>query len=68
MNSPERLLTIPETALALNISIKSVRRCIKASEIAVVRVGRSVRIHPKELQRFIVARLDFGPSSPPRAH
>jgi len=50
------LLSIPEVAKLLNVSTKTVRRWIEANQIAVVRLGRSVRMSQAELARFIAAR------------
>lgn len=63
-NTPEPFLTIALAALALNVSQKTIRRLIDAEKLAVVRIGRSVRIHPKELQRYVVMHWDDGHSGP----
>jgi DNA binding domain, excisionase family len=64
----EKLLTAQEAASHLNVSVKTIRRRIDAGEIAVVRIGRAVRIHPKELQRYLSMNWNAGPSSPFRTH
>jgi excisionase family DNA binding protein len=49
----ERLLSIPEVAVKLNLSISSVRRLIAQGDIPAVKLGRapnsSVRVYPSEL-------------------
>ena len=55
MTTPERLLTVAETAKRLNLSEKSVYRLIKARKLAVIRCGRALRIHPDDLENFINA-------------
>ena len=53
---PARLLTVSEVADILNTSVKTVYRRIKSSTLPVIRDGRSVRIHPEDLDRYIAAR------------
>ncbi|WP_055474745.1 helix-turn-helix domain-containing protein [Gordonia sp. HS-NH1] len=48
-----RLLTKPEAAADLGVSDSTLRRHIAAGEISVVRIGRTVRIDPVELDRFV---------------
>lgn len=50
------LLQINEVAALVRVSNKTVRRWIAANELAVVRLGRSVRVSEAELARFIAAR------------
>jgi excisionase family DNA binding protein len=45
--------TVQEAARRLNCSDDSVRRRIAAGELRAVRVGRLVRIEPKEVEKFI---------------
>ena len=47
------LLSVEEVATYLAVSPKTVRRLIAVGAIAVFRVGRSIRVPPKELQRFL---------------
>ena len=53
---PHRLLTLQETATALGFSIKTLRRRIADRQIAVIRDGRIVRVHPEDLERYIRSR------------
>lgn len=55
MTTPERLLTVAETAKRLNLSEKSVYRLIKARKLPVIRCGHALRIHPDDLENFINA-------------
>jgi excisionase family DNA binding protein len=50
---PPRLLTAKEVALELNVSLRTVRRLITEQKIAVVRIGRVVRITPEALVALI---------------
>ena len=47
------VLTVEETAAALRLSIRHVRRLIAERRIPYVRVGRAVRIDPDDLAAFI---------------
>jgi excisionase family DNA binding protein len=53
---PCRLMNLSETAEILRCSTKTLRRRIAAGEIAVVRDGRLIRVHPDDLQRYIQQR------------
>ena len=53
---PPQLLTLQETAVILNISIKTLRRRIDEGHLPVFRDERVVRIHPADLQCYISAR------------
>jgi excisionase family DNA binding protein len=47
------MMTIKEVAELLNVHEKTVRRRINTGALPVVRSGRIIRIHPKELNRFL---------------
>lgn len=49
----EPLLTIQETAQALNVSVMTVRRRISTGKLPVIRDGRIVRVRLKDLQAYI---------------
>ncbi len=51
-----QLLTIEQSAEILNTSVKTVRRRIEAGELPVIRDGRILRVHPRDLERYISAR------------
>jgi len=48
-----RLLRVEETARALEISTKSVRRLIERGELRVHRIGRCLRLSEEELRRYL---------------
>lgn len=47
---PPTLLTIEQAARQLRVSASTLRRRIKAGELAVVRIGRAIRIDARKLQ------------------
>ncbi len=49
----DRLLTAEEVAQILQVSKSFAYQLMKRNEIAVVRLGRSVRVRPEDLRRFI---------------
>ncbi len=55
MPDPDRLLTPKEAADYLHISEKSVRRLIKGGNLPVIRLGRSVRVLPADLEALVRA-------------
>ena len=69
----DRLLTVEEAADRLGTSVRFVRRLIVERRIAYTKLGRHVRIAPRDLETFIRAgRVEVGapllaPSSPRRA-
>jgi excisionase family DNA binding protein len=44
-----RLLTVKDVAEALQLSTRTVRRMIAANQIPIIRLGRSVRVHPSAI-------------------
>jgi excisionase family DNA binding protein len=48
-----RLLKVPEAALRLNISEKTTWKMVYARRVDVVRIGRSVRIPEKAIEKLI---------------
>jgi excisionase family DNA binding protein len=51
-----RLLSLDETRTVLGCSMKTLRRRIAAAELAVIRDGRLIRVHPDDLRRYIQQR------------
>ena len=51
--SRQPLLTVGEAAAYLRISVKTIRSMIEAGNLAVIRVGRSVRIHPQIVEKIM---------------
>ena len=48
-----KLQTVAEAAWLLNLSEKTIRRMIEAGNLAVVRIGRSIRIHPEVIEKIM---------------
>ena len=55
--APERLLTVADAAAALRVSTKTVRRLVGRGELAASRVGRQLRVDPRDLRAFLRAGL-----------
>jgi excisionase family DNA binding protein len=49
----DHLLTIPEAALRMKMSARYVRRLVAERQIAFHRLGRSVRLHPADVDAFV---------------
>ena len=56
--APERMLTIPETAALLRVSVKTIRRWISCDELPAAKLGLQWRIRPQDLHRFVRDRLE----------
>lgn len=56
--APERLLTIPEAAELLRVSVKTIRRWISGADLPAAKLGLQWRIRPQDLQRFVRDRLE----------
>lgn len=50
---PKRLLTVRETASFFQVSEKTIRRLIARRELAVVQLGRSIRIDPEVIEKIV---------------
>lgn len=48
-----RLLTLKNVAERLQVSERTVHRLIEAEELAVIRIGRSVRVSEEALKRLL---------------
>jgi excisionase family DNA binding protein len=48
-----RLLTVDQVAEFAQVNSRTVRRLIKKGRLRVVRLGRSVRIHPEDLDALL---------------
>jgi excisionase family DNA binding protein len=53
----EPLMTIGDVAIRCGFSEKSARRWIASGSLPAVRIGRSLRVRPTDLDRFILSRL-----------
>lgn len=52
------MLTIPETAALLRVSVKTIRRWISCDELPAAKLGLQWRIRPQDLHRFVRDRLE----------
>ena len=59
-NLPPFLLNSEQVAQALGVSKSFVYALMRRGEIAVVRMGRAVRVRPQDLEDFIQASVDKG--------
>lgn len=50
---PSRLLTVAQVAELLQVSPRTIRRLVAAGQLAVIRVGRAVRVHPSALAELL---------------
>lgn len=53
--SEGELFTVEEAAKLLNVSVRFVRRLVAERRIAVVRLGRHVRLAQADLEAFVAA-------------
>jgi excisionase family DNA binding protein len=54
VNKPlSSFLTVRDVAVHFQISEKTIRRLIKAGDLPVVRLGRSVRINPEVIEKIV---------------
>lgn len=51
-----KLLTVREVADTLKVNLMTVYRWIREGRIEQIKIGRSVRIDEKELERFVKAK------------
>lgn len=56
--TPEKLLTIPDAAELLRVSIKTIRRWIERGDLRAAKLGMQWRIRPQDLQNFVRDRLE----------
>lgn len=59
-NQSARELTLQETATALGVSVKTIRRKIKAGELPVLSLGRLLRVSEDDLRIFKMQRRTVG--------
>ena len=60
-----QLLTTHQAAERLNISVDSIRRAIRRDELPTIRIGRSIRIDPHDIDRFTQTRKQGGSAMMP---
>ena len=51
-----RLLNAQEVAAALNMGLSTVYILVERGELPSIRIGRSVRIRPEDLEKFIESK------------
>lgn len=51
--TPRPLLTVPRVADSIDSSERTVHRLIKSGELRACRIGKLLRVHPDELDRYI---------------
>ncbi len=54
----DRLLTADEVAEKLSIGLSTAYLLLQRGDLPSVRIGRSVRIRPEDLKRFVLARRE----------
>jgi excisionase family DNA binding protein len=52
---PDRLLTLPDVVAYLQLSVRTIRRLIASERLAVVRLGRAIRVRPRDLEAFVAS-------------
>ena len=62
-----KLLTIPEVARALSVSRARGYELVRRGLIPAVRIGRQVRVHPDQLERWMAEGGTHGNSEPMRS-
>ena len=55
-----RLLNAQEVAAALNMGLSTVYMLVERGELSSIRIGRSVRIRPEDLEKFIESKAQRG--------
>ncbi len=56
--SSERLMTIPDAAEHVRVSVKTIRRWISSGDLPAAKLGFQWRIRPQDLTRFVRDRLE----------
>ena len=55
--TPSRLLNAQDIAEALSIGLSTVYLLLERGELPSIRIGRSVRVRPEDLEEFIESRV-----------
>ena len=61
-----KLLTVPEMATALNVSQARGYELVRKGLIPAIRIGRQVRVHPDQLERWMAEGGTNAGSEPTR--
>lgn len=56
-NAQARFMTVGEVAAVLRVSTMTVYRLINSGELPAVRIGRSFRLRPEDLDDYLAARF-----------
>ena len=51
--TPDRFMTVSEVAISLRVSTMTVYRLINGGELPAARIGRSFRVRPQDLERYL---------------
>lgn len=54
----DQLLTLRQVAGRLQVSMSTIHRRIKAGELPTVRIGRSLRVRPEDLDAYIERHVE----------
>lgn len=57
VKTPSRLLNAQDVAEALSIGLSTVYQLLERGELTCIRIGRSVRVRPEDLEEFIESRV-----------
>jgi excisionase family DNA binding protein len=57
------LLTAPQVATSLQVSLRTIRRLIRSGALPVVRIGRTLRVRGADLEAFLKTRSGPGERS-----
>ena len=64
----DQLLTLPQVAERLQVSMSTLRRRISAGDLPVVVVGHSHRVRPEDLARYIETNVTGAPGKTKASH
>jgi len=53
-----RLLTAQDVANILNIGHSTAYQLLKRNDLPSIRIGRSVRVHPEDLEKYIASQTE----------
>lgn len=54
----DQLLTLPQVADRLQVSLSTVRRLVADSKLKAVRIGRNLRVRPDDLKTYIEIHVE----------
>ena len=64
----DQLLTLPQVAERLQVSMSTLRRRIAAGDLPVVVIGHSHRVRPEDLARYIATSVTDAPGKTKASH